>query len=150
MGFYVDHGRMCFSIVVLDAFGDPELVIQENELMHTCNKWDVELVGNRLIIREAFRQPAFDIVFRADVGEVDIRRATFWHNGVAVRVEDGYLKLPGHHFKNFVFRGAQCIFVIGDRPKDLSCFFHLPNIDRYYPYQPVCCDPPVSEGTYWS
>lgn len=134
MGFGIEAGRLSFNIGVLDAFGNPELIIQDNELVHSCTKWDVEFVGNRLVIREAHGRPTFEIVFRADVGEVYIARATFWHNGVVVIIEDGYLKIPGYHFKNFVFRGAQSLIVLGQRPESLSCFFHIPNVDRYYPF----------------
>lgn len=106
------------SLDLRDANNRSLLIVNENELIHRTDTFDVERVGNRLLLREAARSVFVDMRFDAGAAKVTINRAGFWMNGIGVQVRSGVISFQG---KTTTFGGtgsinAQVGIMIGKTP----------------------------------
>jgi len=85
LAFVLQDGHLLLNLALFDEFNQLVLHIKNNQLLFSVSPWDIQLVGRRLIIREAAKKILIDIVFNVP-SAIKIHRARFMRNGVEVDV----------------------------------------------------------------
>jgi hypothetical protein len=88
----LEDGHYLLNTNIYDSHGKLVLQIAENELVLNVHLWDIELVGTRLVIREASRDILYDITF-SPPSSVFIKRGRFLYNGIEVLVTPKWLSV---------------------------------------------------------
>lgn len=88
----VEDKHLFLNLLVHDSGGKLALQISDNELVLNAKSWDIEVVGTRVIIREALRNMLFDIQFKPP-GRVIVHRGRFLYNGIEILVTPDWCAL---------------------------------------------------------
>lgn len=133
LSFILDNGHLLLSANLFDRYNQPVLVIKDNQLLYSVEPWDIQLVGQTLIIRERTRKILLDIVFNTP-NKVVINRARLLCNGVEVLIKDDYL-LAGNNNNLFMgnkFHNIHGGIVIGsDSYPPISAGVRISHVNRY-------------------
>lgn len=120
----LEDGHYLLDVNIYDSHDRLVLQIVENELVLNVHLWDIELVGTRLVLREANRDILFDIVF-GPPSMVSIRRGRFLYNGIEVLVVSGWLSVLNNRslfqnvsIENVALGSHYAAFRIGDNDTD--------------------------------
>ena len=87
-----EDNHILLNLHVYNSRGELILQIADNELVLNVHSWDIEIVGTRLVIREASRNVLFDVLFSPPAG-VHVRRGRFLYNGVEVLVNSRWVAI---------------------------------------------------------
>lgn len=130
LSFVLLDGHLLLSMLVFDEANIPVLKIQDNVLMYSVSSWDIELVGRRLIIREAARQFLLDIRFEPP-NEIFIERGRFLRNGVELLIRPEYVLITNGQmqFSSNYISGSFGI-VIGE-PSPGHGAVYIQHVSRY-------------------
>ena len=88
--FTVEDDHLLLNISAFDESNTLVLCIYKNQLILNSHQWDIQLVGKRLIIREAPGKILLDILFDPP-HKVFVKRGRFLRNGVEVLVGEDHV-----------------------------------------------------------
>jgi hypothetical protein len=130
--FRFEDGQLLLTLVALNGFNQGVVWIEDNELVQSAAPWDIELVGQRLIVRAAQRVILVDITFDVP-SRVAINRGFFLYNGVQMIVRpNGVLVanngsfLSGNEIQDYPAGVA-----LGPAGEGVAGAVHLPELWRY-------------------
>ena len=81
----LEDGHFLLNLKVHDSRNRIAMEIIDSELILNTHSWDIELIGTRLIIREAAGHILFDIKFNPP-SAVTIDRGQFLYNGIEILI----------------------------------------------------------------
>jgi hypothetical protein len=127
----LEDGHFLLNLNVYNSSGGIALQISDNELVANVHSWDIELVGTRLIIREANRNILFDILFRPP-SRVVIKRGKFLRNGIELFITPEWCALLNNMmlYQNVSIVNCHAGLVIGSDPDAPSAAFRIDGIMR--------------------
>ena len=85
LNFVAEDGHILLNANLFDKEGRTILVIENNSMVYSLDKWDISFVGRNLIIRQGNGDIALDIVFEVP-NKVRVNRAHFIFNGVEIEI----------------------------------------------------------------
>jgi hypothetical protein len=116
LGFRWDGNRYLLWANLADSSGTVQLSIDDNELIHRADPYDVERIGNRLVLRSDRRQIFVELQFDAP-NVVRVLRASFWHDGMQVKINaDGMTIGERAILRNVTFKGSAGGILVRNRP----------------------------------
>jgi trigger factor len=132
LGFILGDGHLLLNLNLFDEFNQLVLQIRNNELVYRADAWDIELVGRRLVVREAQRKIFIDIEFEVP-NRIVVNRGRFLCNGVEVLVRPDHILVTNNATLISGCSAVNCPggLVIGPHQKPLGGFMALPSIPRY-------------------
>lgn len=134
LSFTLDNNHLLLNANIFDETNNLVLVIEDNQLIHSIDPWDIQFVGKTLTIREKKRKILISITFETP-NQVIIDRARLLFNGVEVLIKDNYL-LTGNNNSLFMgnrFYNIQGGIVIGSEPSPpIGAGVRITDVNRYY------------------
>jgi hypothetical protein len=132
LGFILGDGHLLLNLNLFDEFNRPVLRIRNNELIFKPDLWDVELVGRRLVVREASRKVLVDIAFEVP-NRIVVQRGRFLCNGVEILVRPDHVLVTNNCTLVNGNTALNCPggLVIGPHDPPLGGFMALPSVPRY-------------------
>lgn len=85
VAFTLDDGHLFLNLLLFDEFNSLILHISDNQLLYSASPWDIELIGQTLIVRDAPRKILIEIRFDVP-NRIVISRGRFQCNGVEIVV----------------------------------------------------------------
>lgn len=140
--FRLEDGHLLLSLSAYNAYGEPILIIEDNELRFGVeHRWDYELRGRTLVVRMTPGPILLEAEF-AVPNTVIIRRGQFFRNGVVLDVSpDGVMIVNnGCYYSACGFSGMTAGVVIGPVPPGLSPFVQYVDVPRFPPPPPRCSE----------
>lgn len=101
LAFIVEDNHLLLDVSLFDESNSLVLRIFKNQLILNSQQWDIQLVGRRLVIREAPGKIFLDIVFDPP-NKVFVKRGRLLRNGVEVLVG-----------KDYIFELNNCNIIVG-------------------------------------
>jgi hypothetical protein len=132
LAFFMADSHLLLNLNVFDEFNNLILRIVNNQLFYAVSPWDIELVGRKLIIREAHRQILIDILFEVP-NKIVINRGRFLRNGVELLISPDYALITNN---KMLFSGNQVIncqggLVIGPHSQQFGAAVRINSVPRY-------------------
>lgn len=118
LGFEFDEGRLLLNLSLYDQQDQPILEVRSGELAYNTDLWDVEWVGQKLVVRQAHQKRIIEIEFMVP-DRVVVRRAQFRYHGIELCVEPTFVAVPnkGLLMIDVSFVHAWWAIAIGDDPQ---------------------------------
>ncbi|MCE4957725.1 HNH endonuclease signature motif containing protein [Macrococcoides caseolyticum] len=130
--FRYENNHLLLSMVLLDKFNIPILLIIDNQLTYSVDVWDIQFVGNKLTLREAHRKILFEIEFYPP-NKVSIVKGNILFNGVKIDINPGIVITGNTHISiNGVFEQNKIGYNIGHNPYNIGAGRNLIHVDRNY------------------
>lgn len=129
LSFQLLDGHLLLNLTWYDESNQPVLEIRQNQLLHSTEPWDIELVGRRLVIREAARKILLDVEFDPPNG-LQITRGRFLFNGVDVLIKPNQLSVGSSTFTGNLTVNCTAGIVIGPVEVPGSCAIRLVHVSR--------------------
>jgi hypothetical protein len=131
LGFILADGHLLLNLNLFDEYNNVVLRIVNNRLVYHPEPWDVQLVGRRLIVREAHRKILVDISFEVP-NRIVVNRGRFLRNGVEVLVNPDSIVINGQGR----ISGCSAIncpggIIVGPHQQQLGGFLAIRNVPRY-------------------
>jgi trigger factor len=132
LAFILQDGHLLLNLVFFDEYNQLVLHIKNNQLLFATSPWDIQLVGQNLVIREAARRILVDITFDVP-NAIRIRRARMLRNGVELVVWPDRVVLAnnGAEFAGNSMMNCPIGFAIGPHDPPISAMLALPHVPRY-------------------
>lgn len=129
--FTLSDEHLLLSVLLFDETNRPVLKIEQNQLIYTVDRWDIEFVGRRLVIRTGRRDIFIDITFDPPNGII-FNRGRILFNGVELLLAENYVWLSNNQslIRGSFFRGNLGI-IIGPPDPPGPCAVRIPNANRY-------------------
>jgi len=135
LAFVLGDGHLLLNLNVFDEYNQLVLCIGNNQLLQSSGNWDIQLVGQNLVVREAERKILIDISFEPP-GRIVINRGRFLRNGVEILVRPDRAVVAntgftcfGNHFRS---QGVSMAgIVIGPHAYPITSVFSIKQISRY-------------------
>jgi trigger factor len=132
LGFLLTDGHLLLNLALFDEYNRLVLQIRNNQLWHATDIWDVQLIGRRLLVRQAARQLLLDIRFEPP-NRIVIDRGRFLRNGVEVLITPKYVLVTNN---NMLVSGSEMVncvggIVIGPHTQELGGFLRIEGVPRY-------------------
>ena len=130
--FLIQDGHLLLNLQIFDKFNNKIMVITDNQLVYSTIPWDIELVKNRLTIREEKRKILLEIDF-CPPSNIIVRRGRFLLNGVEIIVRHDCVFLLNNHMviKRLKAINAPAGFILGYPRPQISACCRIPNVHRY-------------------
>jgi hypothetical protein len=127
----LEDGHFLLNLHIYDSHNRLVLQITDNELVLNVHSWDIELVGTRLIIREAARDILFDITFRPPSTAI-VKRGRFLRNGVELLAVPQWAALLNNRmlFQRVLIRNCSAGLVIGEDAHPPPAVFRIEGVPR--------------------
>lgn len=131
IAFVLEDGHLLLNVLLFDEYNNLVLKIANNQLVHSIEPWDIQLVGKRLVIREAHRKLLIEVEFQPP-DRVVINRGRLLCNGVEILVRPNNLLIVNN---SMIFAGNKAInvpagFIIGRSP-GMNCIMAIAKLPRY-------------------
>jgi len=98
LSYRFEDGKILISMRLYDRDNNRVFEINDNELSYSLTAWDIELIGNRIIIREKKR----DILVAIELNlphEINIYEGKIYCNGIELLINAHSLELPAMNMK---------------------------------------------------
>jgi hypothetical protein len=131
LGVRLEDGHYLLNIKIYNSSGQLVLHVADSELVLNVNSWDIEIVGIRLIIREASRKILFDVRF-VPPARVVVKRGRFLRNGVELFVTPGWCAILNNRafFRNVGIKNCNAGLVLGNEPLGAGAAVKIGGIPR--------------------
>ncbi|HVL23463.1 MAG TPA: hypothetical protein VM450_05225, partial [Thermomicrobiales bacterium] len=93
--FVLSNGHILLNVDVCDQRNRQMLLIHNNELVYSTSPWDIELVGRRLVVREALGRFLIDMVFEVP-NKIVIERGKLFFNGVQILIRRNHILIENN------------------------------------------------------
>ncbi|MCG5054499.1 MAG: HNH endonuclease [Myxococcales bacterium] len=132
LAFSFSQGRIGLFLNLFDENNELILQIHDNQLVQSTSPWDIQMVGQNLVVREAHRKILVDIVFEPP-HRIVISRGRLLRNGVellirpdSIVVSNNGATYTGNHIRN-----CPAGILIGPHSQPISTVLSLPQVPRY-------------------
>jgi hypothetical protein len=131
--FRVSDDHLLLSLRVFDEVNRLVLLVIDNQLVYSMAPWDIELVGRKLVVREAAGRILADIEFDPTGGKIVVDRGRFLLNGVELLVTPRYALVTNNRllFSRNQIMGGTFALVVGPMAVEVPCAVRIPQIPRY-------------------
>jgi trigger factor len=133
--FRVDQdGRLFVNASIFDEYNLPLLIIQENAMVYSADKWDVEFKGRNLIVRQASREIFIEIRFEPP-DKLCIDRARLLCNGVEILVRSSHIFVVN---SDLLFTGCKTVqncgvgLQLGRNIRGYKAVVNCPKLSRFH------------------
>lgn len=132
IGLMLADGHLLLNLIIFDEFNAPVLHIKNNQLYYSTDPWDIQLIGTKLIVREAHRKILIEIIF-SPPDKVVINRGRFLRNGVEILVRPTNILVTNNSCIISKTRAHNCNggLIIGHHENSIGGFFALEGVPRY-------------------
>jgi hypothetical protein len=132
IGFIIGDDHLLLNLVLFDEFNNPVVHIKNNQLFYSVTPWDLQLIGTRLIVREAHRKILIEIEFYPP-SRVVIKRGRFLRNGVEILVRPDNILITNNAMvlRNCSARNVPGGLIIGHHSRPLGGFMKIDGVPRY-------------------
>ena len=131
LGFNLTQGHLLLNLNLFDENNNLVLCIANNQLSYAVSPWDIQLVGRKLIVRDAPRQILVDMEFEPP-NRVAIRRGRFLYNGVEILIYPEYVLVTNNllRFGNNVAVDCPAGIIVGAYSGPLPCLIRVESVAR--------------------
>ena len=132
IGLILADGHLLLNLVVFDECNVPVLHIKNNQLIYTTSPWDIQLVGKKLIIREAHKKILFEVEFFPP-NRVVINRGRLLRNGVEILIRPSNILVTNNStlLRDCHARNCYGGLIIGYHENPVGGFMALQSVPRY-------------------
>lgn len=110
VGFRFEDEKLLLYIQIFNEYNEQVLIIDANQLIFKPDVWDIDLRGNKLIIREGIRKIILDVEFFPP-NKIVIAKAKIRFNGVRLELKGDHYVLNGR--KSFTFASNLVSSMVG-------------------------------------
>jgi trigger factor len=130
--FRLEDGHLLLTIRVFNHLNHLVLLVEDNELVYRADQWDIEMVGRRIVIREAKRNVLLDLTFDPP-SRILVARGNFLLNGVQAVVNDQgiFIANLGSVISNLGVEDSQGGLFLGVCDESLASAILIDAIPRY-------------------
>jgi hypothetical protein len=131
VGFFWLDEHLLLQLKFYDEFNRLRFFVFDNQLVYLVETWDIELVGKKLILREAPRNIFLEIEFDPP-NRVVISKGRILCNGVNFRITPERLEINNNriNFEGLTFKNTQVAIGLGSFPVEHTCI-GIDCISRY-------------------
>jgi trigger factor len=132
VGFILTDGHLLLNLNLFDESNNLVLQIVNNAMQLSVDAWDIDLVGQNLIVRQALRNILLDIHFEVP-NRIVIRRGRLLRNGVEVLITPDYALVTNN---NTFVSGCSAFnvhagLVLGAGDPPGGAMFRIAGLNRY-------------------
>jgi hypothetical protein len=130
--FTLADGHLMLSVTLFDQANRVVLQIDQNQLIHTVDHWDVEFAGRTLVIRAGQGDVFIDMTFEPP-NKIRFNRGRILFNGVEILLAHDYAWLSNIEsvLDGFSTSNVNFGIVLGPPDPPGGCAIRIPNVNRY-------------------
>ena len=131
ISFTLLDGHLLLNLNLFDEYNKLVLKIVNNQLIYSLSPWDIQFVGQKIIIREKSRKILIDINFEVP-NRIILNRGRFLLNGVEILLNGEYLEITNNTtlISGNTFN-CPCGIMIGQNNTGCGVGIHIENLSRY-------------------
>jgi len=132
LAFIIQDSHLLLNVTLYDENNDIVLKINNNQLFYSTTSWDIQLVGQNLIIRDGSHKILVDIVFDVP-NRIQVNRGRILRNGVEllIRPNGVIISNNGTQFSGAVMENCPVGFLIGPHDPPISAMIAMLKLTRY-------------------
>lgn len=132
LGFILQDGHLLLNLNLFDECNHLVLQIKNNHLYYSVSPWDIQLVGQNLIIREGERKILVDITFQVP-NRIVIHRGRFLRNGVEILVRPDKVLIVNNRltYSDNIAVNVPAGLLIGPHKNPIPAIINLAMVPRY-------------------
>ena len=132
VGAVLSDNHVLLNLLWFDEANLPILQIHANQLIHSVDPWDIQLVGRKLIVRAAHGKISLDIEFQVP-NRIVIQRGRLLLNGVELVIRPEYALVTNNRMllSESTFGNMPIGLAIGQQPPIRPIAMVMEHVPRY-------------------